>query len=285
MKGGFLLSLLALAACGGGAGGDPNLGRCADPNCLGKSQKRLLAPIEHPCRCLASFCINLSSILYSTSWLEFLFHLLSRPALSSPFNFPPSRRSVSLCPLIPLVPVSAGRTTIRYHGRSPEMLSFKLDESVTIFSKDDGGGGDGLWGVEVRSLSFCHSFGDGLMCFSDQWTPRSRQQAPPDGDSGAAAEPAPPGSPGAGSQPGGASPAPATAAATAADAAASPGPAGDAAASAAPTAAAGSGADADAAAATGDAAASTTAPSAGGAFAHGAAATAASHAARRRAAT
>ncbi len=51
-----------------------------------------------------------------------------------------------------LVAIGAGRTTIRYHGRSPEMLSFKLDEPVTIFSKDDGGGGgDGLWGVEVIS--------------------------------------------------------------------------------------------------------------------------------------
>lgn len=54
-----------------------------------------------------------------------------------------------------LVPISAGRTTIRNHGRSPEMLSFKPDETVTILSKDESGaGGDGLWGVEVRKETY-----------------------------------------------------------------------------------------------------------------------------------
>ena len=45
--------------------------------------------------------------------------------------------------------MSAGRTILRYHAKSPELLSFGIDQNVLVFSKEAGTDKD-LWGVEVR---------------------------------------------------------------------------------------------------------------------------------------
>ena len=49
--------------------------------------------------------------------------------------------------LIP-VPVSSGRTVIKFHANSPDLLSFNMDQPVKIFSKGAGRDRE-LWGVEV----------------------------------------------------------------------------------------------------------------------------------------
>ena len=47
-----------------------------------------------------------------------------------------------------LVPVSSGRTVIKFHANSPDLLSFNMDQPVKIFSKGAGRDRE-LWGVEV----------------------------------------------------------------------------------------------------------------------------------------
>ena len=50
--------------------------------------------------------------------------------------------------LVFLVPVSSGRTVIKFHANSPDLLSFNMDQPVKIFSKGAGRDRE-LWGVEV----------------------------------------------------------------------------------------------------------------------------------------
>ena len=52
------------------------------------------------------------------------------------------------------VPVSSGRTVIKFHANQPDLLSFNMDQPVKIFSKGAGRDRE-LWGVEVsRYLMF-----------------------------------------------------------------------------------------------------------------------------------
>ena len=46
------------------------------------------------------------------------------------------------------VPVSSGRTVIKFHANQPDLLSFNMDQPVKIFSKGAGRDRE-LWGVEV----------------------------------------------------------------------------------------------------------------------------------------
>ena len=50
------------------------------------------------------------------------------------------------------VAISSGRTILRYHAKSPERLSFGIDQAVQIFSKEAENTNDELWGVEVMTL-------------------------------------------------------------------------------------------------------------------------------------
>lgn len=52
------------------------------------------------------------------------------------------------------MPVSTGRTVLKYHARSPEFLSFANNQHVIVFAKDAGvaSNGDQLWEVEVCPL-------------------------------------------------------------------------------------------------------------------------------------
>ena len=45
--------------------------------------------------------------------------------------------------------ISEGRTVLKYHANSNQMLSFGQSQPVRIFSKGDGSQQD-IWGVEVR---------------------------------------------------------------------------------------------------------------------------------------
>ncbi|XP_076632872.1 transport and golgi organization 1 [Colletes latitarsis] len=47
------------------------------------------------------------------------------------------------------VPVSLARTTIKYHAKEAELLSFDINAEVTVYSKDAGNRTD-LWGVEIN---------------------------------------------------------------------------------------------------------------------------------------
>ena len=55
---------------------------------------------------------------------------------------------LNLQPLLIPVPVSSGRTVIKFHANSPDLLSFNMDQPVKIFSKGAGRDRE-LWGVEV----------------------------------------------------------------------------------------------------------------------------------------
>ena len=44
--------------------------------------------------------------------------------------------------------MSSGRTVIKFHANSPDLLSFNMDQPVKIFSKGAGRDRE-LWGVEV----------------------------------------------------------------------------------------------------------------------------------------
>ncbi|XP_043252669.1 transport and Golgi organization protein 1 [Colletes gigas] len=47
------------------------------------------------------------------------------------------------------VPISLARTTIQYHAKEAELLSFDINAEVTVYSKDAGNRTD-LWGVEIN---------------------------------------------------------------------------------------------------------------------------------------
>ena len=49
--------------------------------------------------------------------------------------------------------ISEGRTVLKYHANSNQMLSFGQSQPVRIFSKGDGSQQD-IWGVEVRKKSW-----------------------------------------------------------------------------------------------------------------------------------
>lgn len=48
-----------------------------------------------------------------------------------------------------LVPISNGKTLLRYISPDPQILSFTANQDVTVFSKEAGSRND-LWGVEIN---------------------------------------------------------------------------------------------------------------------------------------